>query len=253
MKKITILLSLLISGFFLHSQENIVKVQPHLGLPTLMVNGQPNAGMTYMTYRPQERYFGDFGKAGVPFVSFSTSFHSVNITKPNPVKGQPPLRMKEAVWVSRDSFNFSAFDSIVRFILRANPKALIFPRVYLFAPDWWMKENPDELMVYQDGQKFKPTRGWPEGTTLPSWSSEKWRNDTEYCLRMLIRHVKKQPWGGQIVGYHLASGGTDEWYYYSYYNWFFNAPQEEYLDYGPAQRKAYHKWLQKRYTTNANL
>lgn len=253
MKKLTILLSLVIISICGSAQENIVNVQQHLGLPTLMVNGKPDAGMTYMTYRPQERYFGDFGKAGVPFVSFSTAFHTISKSKPNPVKGQPAIRVKEAVWVSRDSFNFTAFDSIVRFILRANPKALIFPRVYLFAPDWWMQQNPDELMVYQDGQKFKPTRGWPEGTTLPSWSSEKWRKDTEYCLRMLIRHVKKQPWGGQIVGYHLASGGTDEWYYYSYYNWFFNAPQEEYLDYGPAQTKAYRKWLQKRYVTAGNL
>ena len=149
MKKLAILfISLLFANICVCAQQNIVKVQDHLGLPTLMVNGQPNAGMTYMTYHPVERYFGDFGKAGVPFVSFNTALHSVTTAG----------RANELVWVSRDSFNFNAFDSIVNFILRANPKALIFPRVYLFAPDWWMKENPDELMVYHDGVKFKPTR-----------------------------------------------------------------------------------------------
>lgn len=249
MKKLIILLSLTITSINLNAQQNIVKVQDHMGLPTLMVNGHPNAGMTYMTYHPVERYFGDFGKAGVPFVSFSTALHSVTRTRTGTIPGERSRNVKELVWVSRDSFNFSAFDSTVNFILRANPKALIFPRVYLFAPDWWMKENPDELMVYDDGLKFKPTRGWSQGTTLPSWASDKWRKDTEYCIRMLIRHVKKQPWGSQIVGYHLASGGTDEWYYYCYYNWFFNAPQEEFLDYSIPQTKAYRKWLQKKYVT----
>ena len=249
MKKKTILLSLLFAGFVLHAQQNTVKVENYMGLPTLMVNNRPDAGMTYMTYRPIERYFGDFGKAGVPFVSFNTALHSVTINVPDIIPARPARRIKEDVWVSRDSFNFRAFDSTVNFILEANPEALIFPRVYLFAPDWWMKENPDELMVYHDGIKFKPTRGWANGTTLPSWASVKWRQDTEYCIRMLIRHIKKQKWSSQIVGYHLASGGTDEWYYYCYYNWFFNTPQEDFLDYSLPQTKAFRIWLQKKYIT----
>jgi hypothetical protein len=236
MRKIvlTLMLVLFSISFFAQKKEDIeVNIQNYMGMPTLMVNRHPDAGMTYMTYRPQERYFGDFGKAGVRFASFEIALHEA--------------------WINCDSFNFHAFDSIVNFILRVNPDALIFPRVYLFAPDWWMKENPDELMVYQDGVKFKPTRGWEEGTTLPSWASEKWRKDTEYCLQMFIRHIKKQAWGSHIVGYHLASGGTDEWYYYCYYNWFFNAPQEEFLDYSMPQTKAFRKWLQKKYGTVESL
>ena len=234
-KNILTCLFLIISNILFAQVEKDyeVKVQNYMGIPTLMVNGQPDAGMTYMTYRPQERFFSDFGKAGVRFVSFET--------------------LLQKAWVSRDSLDFHVFDSIMNFIIKANPNALIFPRVYLFAPDWWMKENPDELMVYQDGVKFKPTRGWPKGTTLPSWASEKWRKDTELCLRKLIQHIKKQSWGSHIVGYHLASGGTDEWYYYSYYNWFFNAPQEEFLDYSMPQTKAFRLWLKKKYGSLENL
>ena len=236
MRKLMLVLLLCLLSKFIFSQNNgtiEVKVQNYMGLPTLMINGQPDAGMTYMTYRPKEQYFRDFGKANVPFVSFKISL--------------------DRSWINRDSMNFSNFDSTVEMVLKANPKALIFPRVYLFAPKWWMAENPDELMVYHDGQKFKPTRGWRNGTTLPAWTSDKWRKDTGYCLRMLIQHIKQQEWGSQIVGYHLASGGTDEWYYYCYYNWFFNAPQEDFLDYGIAQTNAYRKWLQKKYGTAENL
>jgi beta-galactosidase len=210
-----------------------VKVQNYKDMPTLIINGQPDAGMTYMTYRPNEKYFRDFGIANVPFVSFQY--------------------VLDRSWISRDSMDFSAFDSNVEMILKANPKALIFPRVYLFAPKWWMDENPDELMVYHDGEKSKPTSGFRNGTTLPAWSSDKWREDTGYCLRMLIRHIKQQKWGSQIVGYHLASGGTDEWYYYCYSNWFDKKPQEDFLDYSLRQTKAFHIWLKNKYGTDKNL
>ncbi len=97
MKRLTALIfSLIITVVCANAQENVVKVQNWMGMPTLIVNGQPNAGMTYMTYRPQERYFREFGKAGVPFVSFETSLHSVS------KRGG-----KDMVWVSRDSFNFA--------------------------------------------------------------------------------------------------------------------------------------------------
>jgi len=236
MRKILFVLLLCLFSKSIYGQniDNIeVKVQNYMDLPTLMINGQPDAGMTYMTYRPKEQYFRDFGEAGVRFTSFKISL--------------------DRAWIRPDSLDFSNFDMIVNMILKANPNALIFPRVYLFAPEWWMAQNPDELMVYHDGQKFKPTRGWRRGTTLPAWASEKWRKDTGYCLRMLIQHVKKQKWGSHIAGYHLASGGTDEWYYYSYYNWFFNAPQEDFLDYGIPQTKAFRKWLKEKYGTVENL
>ncbi len=59
------------------------------------VNGQPNAKMTYMTYRPQERYFRHFSQVGVNFVSFLTSPHF----KRNP---------RDLVWKAWDTFDFSA-------------------------------------------------------------------------------------------------------------------------------------------------
>ncbi len=217
------------------AQLQRVEVKSFNGIPTLFVNGEPNAGMTYMTYRPKERYFRDFGDAGVDFVSFS-------ITANDTPRGRRP------VWVARNRFDFTEMDSIMNFVVRANPEALIFPRVYLFAPQWWMEENPDELMVYHDGETRKPIRGGTI-TTLPSWASEKWREDTAYCLRKMIEHIKSQPYGDRVVGYHLASGGTDEWYYYPNYRWFFGERMEDFLDYGKAQTSAFRRWLREKYTS----
>ena len=117
-------------------------VTMHHGLPTMHVNGQPNAGMTYMTYRPQERYFHDFGQVGVNFVSFLTSPHFKR-------------NRRDLVWTDWDTFDFSETDEIITFILRANPQAMIFPRVYLFTTPWWNEQNRGELMTAIDGRTVK--------------------------------------------------------------------------------------------------
>ncbi|MCE5249293.1 beta-galactosidase [bacterium] len=219
----------------------VVTIASFKGVPTVFVDGVPHSGMTYMTYNPQERFFNDFGKAGVNFVSFFTTA--------NQIPGVP-----KPVWVSRDSFDFSEMDTIMNFIYRANHDALIFPRVYLFSPPWWNDEHPDELMRYHDGTTVKPIRRNPGGTALPSWASEIWREDTAYCLRRMIEHIKSQPYGHRVVGYHLASGGTDEWYYYPNYEWFFsNKVMDNFLDYSIPQTKAFRKWLKEKYGTDAAL
>lgn len=230
---VTLFFTLVSSG--ISGKTPKVSIGMFKGTPALLVDGNPNSGMTYMTYRPQERYFHDFGNAGVDFVSFAITANSYpGSTKP--------------VWVSQDSFDFSLMDERMNFILRANPNALIFPRVYLFAPQWWMEQNPDELMVYHDGTKLKPIRGGTR-TTLPAWASEKWRNATAYCLRKMIDYIKSKPYGDHVVGYHLASGGTDEWYYYPNYKWFFNETMEDFLDYSLPQTEAFRRYLRDKYKT----
>jgi beta-galactosidase len=215
-------------------KTHLAEVRTHFGMPSMHVDGQPNAGMCYMTYRPKERYFRDFGNAGVDFVSFAVDI----AFKSNRV---------DLVWLEGDRFDFDEMDERMSFILRANPEALIFPRVYLFAPPWWMDAHPDERMVYHDGTTFKPTRRFPAGTALPSWASEQWRRDAGHALRAMIRHIEAQSYGTSVVGYHLASGGTDEWYYYPYYRWFFGEVQEDFLDYGQPQTRAFRRWLQGKY------
>jgi beta-galactosidase len=215
-------------------------VTTYLGLPTMHVNGQPNAAMTYMTYRPQERYFHDFGQVGVQFVSFLTSPHFKS-------------NRRDLVWTDWDTFDFSEMDEIIAFILRANPQALIFPRVYLFTTPWWNEQNRGELMVYHDGATMKPARGFRDPVELPSWASDKWRQDTAYALRRMIQHIHGQPYGNHVVGYHLASGGTDEWYYWPYWRWFFHMPQDEFVDYSAPQMAAFRRWLRGKYGSDETL
>ena len=52
----------------------VAEVRVHNGAPTLFVDGQPNAGMTFMMSHAERggKYVADFARAGVGIVSFCT-------------------------------------------------------------------------------------------------------------------------------------------------------------------------------------
>lgn len=209
------------------------------GVPTILIDGRPHSGWMYTTNVVDERLCRDVGRAGVDLYSFHVSPNY------NP-------KTRRITWTAPDEFDFSEMDELFATVLRANPGALFVPRVFLFSPPWWNEQHPDELMRYADGETFKPTRRFPEGTELPSWSSRRWREDTAFCLRRMIAHAREAGYGSRIVGYHLASGGSDEWYYYSNYRWFFGEPLRDFLDYGPAQLTAFRLWLRERYSEDTH-
>jgi beta-galactosidase len=213
-----------------------ITVEPFLGVPTLFVDGKPEVGRAYFCERVREKPIKSFADAGVNFVSFDYSG----------TKG--PRAAPAHAWVSRGVFDFSDFDEKAKTVLVANPNARIFPRVELFAPQWWFDENPTEVMVYDDGTSVKPLReGRP--TALPAWSSKKWREDTALYLRKLIEHVAGQAYGKNVVGYHLASGGTSEWYYWPNYKWFFFEVNQDLVDYSQPQTEAFREYLRAKYST----
>lgn len=211
----------------------VAELKMHNGTPTIFINGEPNAGLTYMTYAPKSRHYEQFGNIGVDLASFQTSANY------NLYWFDPP------VWISRDSFYYGRLDELMNMVVDANPNVYIFPRVYLFSPPWWDEENPDELMKYNDGSVEKPIGHIRPGTrkvTLPSWSSQKWREDTGLCVRKFIEHVRSQPYGKRVIGYMMAGGGTEEWYYWS-----------RRLDYSKPHLEGFKKWLKKKYGTVSEL
>lgn len=211
-------------------------VEPYRGVPTLFVDGKPEVGRAYYTERIGKGPVHSFAEAGVNFVTFRYAETSGR-------RGAP-----RHAWPSRDVFDFSDFDEKANTILEANPNARIFPRVELFAPQWWFAENPTEVMVYSDGTTVKPLREGP-ATPLPAWTSKIWRADTALYLRKLIEHIASQPYGKHVVGYHLASGGTSEWYYWPDYRWFLFEINQDLVDYSKPQTDAFREYLHAKYST----
>ncbi len=204
-------------------------IHPYNGVPTLFINGKPNAAMTYMTYnRHETKYFRDFGEAGVNLATFSaTSDHSYYNLAPD-------------TWLAPDVFDFTQFDNRIISILEANPNAYLFPRIYISAPPWWCKAHPDEVARQADESIVKGEHF--SGKLFATPASEKWRQDTAMALRKFIEHVRSSPYADRVIGYHIASLHTEEWFYHNFWN---NPPS--YWGYSKPDVESFRKWLEKRY------
>lgn len=158
------------------------------GVPTLLVNGKPVPPlMAFVNLVGEKREAGlsiirRAAQAGVHIVSFVV--HLFPWTPP----GETP--------------NYRPFEEQIDAILKENPRALLLPRFGLtYVPDWWAKANPDEMMLYDNGE-----RGYV------SMASEKWRAEAGDILRQLVNHLESR-YGEHILGYHPCGQNTGEWFY----------------------------------------
>ncbi|MCL4216214.1 MAG: beta-galactosidase [Candidatus Hydrogenedentes bacterium] len=205
----------------------VAKVEIFNGAPALVVNGQPYSGMAYMTYAPTPEYFSDFGEAGVELYSFSAT------------PTESTYNLAAECWIAPDTFDYTQLDERMAMVLQAEPDALIVPRLFLGTPPWWAETYPEDLVTYD------PDDGIPEafvldGKRVASWASEKWRDDTSDALRRFVAHVEQSSYAKHVIGYHLASGTTEEWM-----QWGSN--EDQWTDYSAPNVNRFRSWLEDKY------
>jgi len=212
-------------------RETVAEVKPHGGVPTLFINGHPHSGMSYMTYHPDGKNFGEFGRHGVHLYSFSAT------------PTEAAYGLAKTCWTAPDRFDYSGFEERVKMLLDADPDAYFFPRLYLSSPRWWDEQHPDDLVTFDpgDGQP-QPFFHSPADKRVPSWASEAWRRDTAAALRRFIEHVQQSPYADRVVGYHLASGTTEEWMMWG-------GNEGKWVDFSPVNVARFRQWLQAKYQT----
>ena len=214
------------------------RIAVHHGVPTLFIDGRPTAALAYMTFNLQAKYVRDFARAGVELYSFETT------------SDYDYYRLSADAWPSRDAYDYSQFDERMEIILRAAPGAKVFPRVYLCSPPWWDRAHPDQLMAGKGGvYDPSPDFGWLPASmsekalglkkmTVPSFSSKAWLEDSGAALQRFLRHAEER-YGHAIIGYHLVSGGSQEWY-----SW--GAFEGVFPDTSDPQEAAFRDWLKSR-------
>ncbi len=216
------------------SNRTVASVAPYNGRPTIFINGEPHSGMAWATYRPTVDVFGDFTRAGVNLFTFSAT------------PTEAGYGLSQTTWVGPDAYDYSQFDERVRLLLTANPNAYFFPRLYVHAPKWWSEQHPDDIVLMDDGRgnyvPFIHTGDKP----APSWASEKWRRDTIEGLRRLIAHVEASSYADRVVGYHIASGTTEEWMMWG-------ANENQWVDYSPVNTARFRQWLRDKYAGDEQL
>ena len=164
------------------------------GVPTLFVNGEPFPAAAYMTYLEEYNNYSQFADAGYTLFSVPVLFAGrwISVTE-----GLTPFH--GGIFDVKDEPDFSSLDESVGRILSACPDAYIFPRVNLSMPLWWIEENPDCL----DGTGKRELL-----------CSLKFRQTAADMLRQLIDYVNLSPYASHIVGYQIAGGNTEEWFYF---------------------------------------
>lgn len=214
--------------------KTTAEVRSHRGTPTLFIDGTPHNGMCWATYHPTVEVFGDFAKAGVRLFTFSGT------------PTEAGYGLSKTTWTAPDTYDYSQFDERVQMLLQTCPDAYFFPRLYLHAPPWWSQQHPDDIVLMDPGDGKPVPFIHSGGKPAPSWASEAWRRDTIEGLRRLVAHVEASPYADRVVGYHLASGTTEEWMMWG-------GNENEWVDYSPANRGRFRQWLRDTYRTEEAL
>ena len=176
----------------LNSQISLVN-----GSPCLCIDGTPTAAMAYTTYFEERSRREDFVKAGYRIFFVNVSFTLAPI---NSNTGFSPFRV--GVFENAHSPDYSEFENATREILRVCPDAVIFPRIYISMPRWWVDTHPRDVA---------PTQ---KGGLRELLFSEAFRKDGGEMLRQLVRHIKSADYAARIGGWHISGGMTQEWFFH---------------------------------------
>ncbi|MCX7827311.1 MAG: beta-galactosidase, partial [Verrucomicrobiae bacterium] len=177
-------------------------------------------------YRPGEHYVHLGGPSGV-FESqiklaagAGVDFVSFPIPMPWPKPGV------ETDW--------SGVDAACSTVLKANPKALLLPRMGMDPPPWWREAHPGDVMQWENGRRDRGVVASP-----------RYRRDAAQRLAALIEHLEAK-FGEHVAGYHPCGQNTGEWFYAD--TW-----QRPLSGYAPTDLVAWREWLRARYRTDAAL
>lgn len=112
-------------------------------------------------------------------------------------------------WPAPGRYDWSGHEYAIDRILREDPDALIFPRIRIAPPEWWVVSHPQSWWQQEGG-----LRDAPDDTSRPlymSYYDPDWRRDTKAALGDFIRHFKSRWSRDHLVGVFYTYGGTGEW------------------------------------------
>jgi len=149
---------------------------------------------------------------------------------------------------------FEALKTKCDLILSQDPGALIMVRVSLNPPAQWLKDNPAEMVTFENGathfynpknRAFPGTsavRGECSGIGDYSMASDRWTADACRALDEFIDRIEASSFGHRVMGYFLNAGGTEEWYYGKTQD-----RSKHCMGFSPAFKRAFTRFLRDKY------
>ena len=117
------------------------------GKPSLYIDDRQTAAIAYTTYFEERSCYEDFINAGYRIFFVNASFTE------SPINSYGTGFTPFSVGIFEDPKNpdYSEFEAAVYKILRKCPDAIIFPRIYVSMPKWWVSQHPDEVIPTNKG------------------------------------------------------------------------------------------------------
>jgi beta-galactosidase len=221
------------------ASHEVIRISVTKSTQDFHIYSQPN-----LTLVPGQRYTVRFRARATPPCQLHIAFYRPG--QPFVRLGGPPdvfesqIRLAANVGVRFVSFpihlpwpkpgeavDWKGVDAMCETVLRANPQALLLPRIGMNPPPWWREAHPEEVMQWDDGHR--------DGA-VPS--SPRYRHDAAERLTALIRHLEEK-FGNHVAGYHPTGQNTGEWFYLDTWKHPLNG-------YAPADFAAWRQWLKMR-------
>ena len=211
-------------------RDNVVSsVEVYNGIPTLMIDGQPTA--SYFYQRPDlDAYLrtdaeSRIAKSGLElYVTYGGNLYK---------GGCAPI------WLEDGSIDYAAFDAVIYDTLAASDDALVMVNIGLFAPKWWLEQNPDHRAQAHNGSEYIALDD-------ASLASEKFRQEAGQVLRQLLAHMKQQNYYNRVFGLKIGGGQSYEWMH-------LGTASSQGVDYSTASQEGFKAYLKKKYGTDEAL
>lgn len=221
------------------------EVKPHLGRPTLFVNGAPQ---TPAFYALTHAYGGRWSWEEVPARNLN-NFCQIGFRL-----YQVDLYLEDLWAKNRDTLDIAKAQRQVRGVLDQCPDAGVVVRFHVNAPFWWNEAHPEECTQFADGPVDTTLKAGPpfhneqhdiHRALRASLASSTWRVSAGEKLAEFCRNLSQTPEGNAVVGIHVAGGIYGEWHYWGFI--------EHDPDTGPAMTAYFRAWLRAKYKTTAAL
>ncbi len=212
-------------------RENVVSsIEVYNGTPTLMIDGQPTASHFYL--RPDLNVYLQTDaetriyKSGLDlYITYGGNLYKGGC---------------DPIWLEDGTIDYDAFDEVIYDVLAANNDALVMVQIGMFAPPWWIEQNPDHELLCDNGSQYISI------DNEVSLASEKFREEAGEVLRLLIRHMKEQSYYNRVFGLKIGGGQSYEWMIRG-------TGANQGPDYSLVSREGFKKYLKKIYGTDEAL
>ncbi len=211
------------------------KINRNSGAPELLINGKKTAPIMYglsdipgskSNTAQAQRNIKNFADCGIDIVAADSCLN--------------------LGWHKSTDFEIEPVQAEIAGVLEANPDARVLLRLHINPPYWWMRDNPDELVLYNgepgvdDGETYRLIRNDGKHILHVSLASEKWLQEAGELLKRFCEELSDTAEGDSLIGIQVACGIYGEWHQWG-------------VDTGKPMQKLFKKFLKEKYKTETEL